>query len=86
MYFSNVTDRWTPREQRSRDKWRQHLANFQVKFGLSREEMDAEIARQEAQKISATDNSVTMVYESTTNSADYVLNYLLPDRNKKKKR
>jgi hypothetical protein len=80
-----VTIEWTPKEQRSREKWRQHLANFQVKFGLSREEMDAEIAKQEAIKIADGDTSI-INYNSSMNSADYILGYLLPNKKKEKMR
>ncbi len=80
MYFSQVTESWTPKEQRSRDKWRQHLANFQVEFGLSREEMDAEIAKQIAEKIATSNTTTTIVYTS----ADQVLKYLFPPNRKKK--
>lgn len=36
-----MTIEWTPKEKRSRDKWRNRggLANIQIKNGLSREEL-----------------------------------------------
>lgn len=73
---------WTPKEQRSRDRWRKkgRLAEIQVENGWSREEL-AEHFRQEAEaKLEPPISVTTVIY----NSADYVLSYLTPPRKKKK--
>ncbi len=78
-----MIDNWTPREQRSREKWRERgrLAEIQVNNGWSREEL-AEHFKQEAEaKLEPIVPTETIIY----NSADIVLRYLTPDRNKKKK-
>ena len=73
---------WTPKQQRSRDKWRVkgQLAEIQVRNGWSTEEL-AEHFRQEADaKLEPLIPATTVIY----NSADYVLSYLTPPRRNKK--
>lgn len=82
FYVKEFVETWTPKEQRSRDKWREkgQLARIQTENGWSREEM-AEHFRQEADaKLEALIPITTVIY----NSADYVLSYLTPPRKKKK--
>lgn len=70
-------DKWTPRELRSRDKWRQHLVKFQYEHGMSQEEMNLELAKQKIEKTGSS-GTTTIVYDSAdSNPASYVLKYLL---------
>lgn len=70
-----------PRLTAQREKRQNLLAEIQVKNGWSREEM-AEYFRQQAEaKLEPIVPTETIIY----NSADIVLRYLTPDRNKKKK-
>ncbi len=47
-----MTDKWTPREERSRDKWRKRgrLAQIQIEEGLSRQELADKFAEEAAVK------------------------------------
>lgn len=84
-YFSvqdnNLERTLSPKVERSRDKWRQHLVRFQYETGMSQQEMDDYLNQMAQNKITATDpqeNKSTTVY----NSADFVLAYLTPKKKK----
>ncbi len=93
MYFSNVVDIWTPREKRSRDRWREKggLVGIQVTENLSTDELAIKFAAEAKRK---TDEiSPVVVYKSeipsdtsSTNSALYVLGYLNPETKGKKRK
>jgi len=65
MYFSQVERRkLTPREELSKEKRQRFLAGIQWKNGQSVEELNADIAKQEAEKIAAASLSNRVVYKS----------------------
>ena len=68
-----MIDNWTPREQRSREKWRSHIVRFQYNEGLSREEMAEEFARQATEN---TDRISPINSNIVYNSANQVLKQL----------
>ncbi len=75
----------TPKEQRSRDKWREkgRLAEIQVENGWSREELALHF-QQEAEAKFTSELIKPTEPKIIYNSADIVLAYLTPPKRKKK--
>ena len=73
----------TPKEDRSRDKWRTHLVAYQYKIGITAAEMDERLTKEKEENIEKNypiKTSTTIYNEDETNidinSAAYVLGYL----------
>ena len=74
---------WTPKMQRTRDKWRKPLQKIQYDEEISAAELNDKMKELKAQNIEK--NAPIIVYKApaggnvVTNTALYVLSYLIPE-------